>query len=50
VAQAGAVAAKVYLYADTGDLERAYEALSVLLRLSRDIADGVERLVGELVW
>jgi len=50
VAQAGAVAAKVYLYADTGDLEHAYEALSVLLRLSRDIADGVERLVGELVW
>jgi hypothetical protein len=50
VTQAGAVAAKVYLYADTGDLERAYEALSVLLRLSRDIADGVERLIGELVW
>jgi len=50
VAQAGAVAAKVYLYADTGDLERAYEALSVLLRLSRDVADGVERLVGGLVW
>jgi hypothetical protein len=50
VEQAGTAAVKVYLYADTGDLERAYEALSSLLRLSRDIAGGVERLVGGLVW
>jgi len=50
VAQAGVMAARVYLYADTGDLERAYETLSLLLRLSRDVANGVERLVGELVW
>ncbi|MCC6021336.1 MAG: hypothetical protein LM577_08250 [Thermoproteaceae archaeon] len=50
VARAGTIAAKVYFYADTGDLERAYEALSSLLRLSRDIAGGVERVVGGLVW
>jgi hypothetical protein len=50
VARAGTAAAKVYLYAETGDLERAYEALSSLLRLSRDVACGVERLVGWLVW
>lgn len=50
VAQSGTAAVKVYLYADTGDLERAYEALSMLLRLSRDVADGVEGLISGLVW
>lgn len=49
VSRAGVVAAEIYLYAETGRLEHAYEALSVLLRLSRDVGGGLTRLVEEMV-
>jgi len=50
VGRAGAVAARIYLYAETGRLEHAYEALGALLRLSRDAAGDLTRLVEDLIW
>jgi len=50
VERAGVAVGKLYLYMESGDKERVYEALSTLWRVGRDVAgvEGVRDLAGEV--